>query len=216
MPIDYLKQLKQYGYCELFTDYNEFLTIGGRLGTIIPSRVNGPLVDQLVPKKKEEAHPNSLSRQFGLMELPFHNDGAYFYIPPHYIVLRYVDGIMEPTPTMIIPILECLQEKDIENLKSDIWIVKGRTFNFYSSILNNAATVDDRMIRFDVGCMKPAYKDSCVRDIINGLAYSDNLIHINWRKGLTLILDNWKILHARPAVREEESNFRTIQRMIIE
>lgn len=38
---------------------------------------------------------------------------------------------------------------------------------------------------------------------------------INWEINKTVIIDNWNYLHARPEVKENEINFRNLQRIMV-
>jgi hypothetical protein len=64
--IDYAKLIEN-GFLELIAEDSEFSSIADYLGEIIPSRINGPDIDLIKPKPKEEAHPHSLSAHYGVV-----------------------------------------------------------------------------------------------------------------------------------------------------
>lgn len=188
----------------------DFLKLAYELGKPISSRINGNLIDNLIPLKTEDAHKQSLSANFGTSDFPFHTDGAYFKIPPKFILLRYTNGISNPTPTILCN-LKNINSTDKQMLKHSVWKVKSRYSSFYSSILSE----DEKFFRFDKCIMQPV-------DIKN-----DNSIHleklissqpkevINWEINKTVIIDNWNYLHTRPEVKDNEINFRNLQRIMI-
>ena len=188
---------------------NELLELAHSLGEPVSSRRNGPLIDKLIPLNPFDAHPQSLSANFGTTAFPYHTDGVYFPIPPKYIILRYIQGVENSTPTTICDLNE-IKQADKELLQYSIWKVQAiRTF--YSSILAQ----DSSYYRFDSCIMKPLNKanDNSERflDIVSGLPVQT----INWKINKTVVIDNWKCLHNRPAVKAEEVNFRTLQRIMI-
>ncbi len=180
------------------------------LGNPIASRLNAPLIDNIVPLKKEEAHKQSLSANFGADDFPFHTDGAYFKIPPRYILLRYVKGIENPTSTIVCDLSDIDNEAKMR-LKLDMWKVKSRNFSFYSSILSE----DGQFYRYDRCIMTPS------NNKINNATFIENLVstkpskEIEWFPNKTIIIDNWNFMHHRPRVKEAEINFRHLQRIMI-
>lgn len=188
----------------------DFIKLAHELGKPIPSRINGNLIDNLTPLEKENAHKQSLSANFGTSDFPFHTDGAYFRIPPKLILLRYTNGISNPTPTMLCN-LKNLKPIDKQLLKHSIWKVKSRDSSFYSSILSE----DEKIFRFDKCIMQPVDKNN------DNSIYIENLISslpkevINWEINKTVIIDNWNYFHTRPKVKENEINFRNLQRIMI-
>jgi len=188
----------------------ELLELAFSLGKPIASRINSPLIDNLVPLRPDDAHKHSLSANFGISQFPFHTDGAYFIKPPRYIILRYVQGVIEPTPTIFVN-LEEIENIHKGRLKYPVWKVKSRTSTFYSSILSD----NDEIFRYDPCVMEP------MNDKNNNKTYFENLIMslpktvVDWSINKTIIIDNWKNIHSRPEVKAEEINFRTIQRILI-
>lgn len=70
----------------------------------------------------------------------------------------------------------------------------GESRGFYTTILDK----DREFIRFDSGCMKPvddfgAAARTVVEEKLKYTARHD----VTWRIGDVLVLDNWRILHAR-------------------
>ncbi len=188
----------------------ELIELAYSLGQPISSRVNSAIIDHLVPIKSSDAHQQSLSINFGIGDFPFHTDGAYFKTPPRYIIMRYLKGTPNPTPTILCD-LNKLNSDDKENLKNCIWKVKSRNNDFLSTILSDNET----FYRYDKCVMTPVVSKNQ-----NGF-YFESLIanlpkkEINWTINKAVIIDNWTNLHTRPKVNEQEINYRMIQRIMV-
>jgi alpha-ketoglutarate-dependent taurine dioxygenase len=200
-------------YFECFTSEEEFISLSDSIGKPIPSRKNSGLIDKLLPKSRIDAHPNSLSNIHGAERFPFHTDGAYLDCPPKYMVLRYCAGVENPTPTEILPFVSKLSNENILILKREMWAVRGRNRNFYTSILTSSPSKSDLILRYDNGCMKPIEQTSFFEHLIT-ISLNER-IFINWQPGKTLFLNNWRALHARPQVKSDEINTRTLQRILV-
>lgn len=185
----------------------DFINYGKTLGTLIKSRKNGGLLDVLIPKEKDEAKQNSLSKIYGIDEFPFHTDCAYLKTPPKFILLRYIGDIVNPSPTLVKQInFDILNTQEIDFLFNSIWLVKGQGNSFYSKIIANG------IFRFDNNIMTLS---SPVENIINQILSKTESKIIEWKKNKTVLIDNWTCLHSRPAVREDEKQKRIIERLNI-
>lgn len=208
------KELAEKGYTEFTANESEFRSVLDNLGTLIPSRINGPKIDLIEPKTKEEAHPQSLSAIYGISALPFHTDGAYFKIPPKFILLRCIRiNSQIATPTVLIDPLQELKSELKQWLEYETWKVYSRSGIFYISILNSKI-VDDHILRYDPVCMNPAY-DGEAKVKLHSIFNKCRFVNIEWIVNKTLILNNWRILHARPTIEENEKILRTLQRAMI-
>ncbi|KFC19165.1 hypothetical protein [Chryseobacterium sp. FH1] len=188
----------------------DFLKLAYKLGKPITSRINGFLIDNLIPVRKEEAHKQSISANFGTNAFPFHTDGAYFKIPPKFILLRYINGISNPTPTLVCN-LKDITTTDKRILKHSVWKVKSRDLSFYSSILSE----DERIFRFDKCIMQPADSKNDNSIYLEQLISTLPKEQINWEINKTVVIDNWNYLHTRPEVKDNEINSRNLQRIMI-
>ncbi len=50
-------------------------------------------IQELTPRNVADSPPNIYSGSFGYGEFPFHTDLAHWFLPPHYLVLRCIEGI---------------------------------------------------------------------------------------------------------------------------
>lgn len=188
---------------------NDFLELAYSVGQPVSSRLNHPLIDNLIPLNKQDAHPQSISANFGVKNFPYHTDGAYFPIPPNYIILRYIQGIENPTPTVLCD-LNNIGKDDIQLLKHSIWKVRSIK-SFYSTILAQ----DSSFYRFDNCIMQPLNKNNDNSIIFSNIISNLPIQMINWEINKTVVIDNWKYLHSRPQVKIDEINFRILQRIMI-
>jgi hypothetical protein len=96
-----------------------------------------------------------------------------------------------------------LAEEEKALAKSAVFLIKNGRNSFYSSILGSR----QGFIRYDPGCMEPQTQDA-----VEALKFYSHervrscLHEVNWNPGDTLIIDNWRILHARAAVGKNSSN----------
>lgn len=188
----------------------ELIELAYSLGRPISSRVNSTIIDHLVPTESSDAHPQSLSANFGIGNFPFHTDGAYFKIPPRFIIMRYLNGITNPTPTVVCD-LNQISTDDKGFLKYCIWKVKSRNNDFLSTILSD----EENYYRYDRCIMTPVLSkkqnESYFESVIDELPKTE----INWTINKVVIINNWTTLHTRPKIKEQEVKNRTIQRIMI-
>ncbi len=169
------------------------------LGKPCPSREGNALIDRLMPTERNHARPGTMSFYFGLGRFPFHTDGAYSRIPPRFILLRLAAAAYSLRPTLLCDIAAlALRAEEVRALTHDVWIVRGGRRPFLSSILNDSLLVGHTILRFDRCCMRPASPRSkrCAR-IMDAALDNSVPVAIHWSSGKVLVLDNWRVLHAR-------------------
>lgn len=187
----------------------ELLKLAYELGNPIPSRINGQIIDTLMPLSENEAHQYSLSANFGINEFPFHTDGAYFKKPPKHILMRYIGSIDQPTPT-IIGDLKYLDEDTMSELQFHVWKVKSRNSSFYSAILSD----DQEIYRYDSCIMQPVSKRLPL-DFFQRIVDTTPKHTVTWELNKTIVIDNWTTVHKRLQVQKHEINNRKLQRIMI-
>ena len=175
------------------------LQLAEKLGTPIPSRLEGPLVDTLRPVSQEEAAPRSLSAMWGLGSFPFHTDGSAQRRPPRYVLLRLASGSSSQRPTLLqdyhaLP----LGSTTKKSLARDVWLVNGGRGRFLTSILNSTLISGSTILRFDMACMRPCSAPSGAAQALQEACLSTPAV-ISWQLGKLLAFDNWRVLHARGA-----------------
>jgi hypothetical protein len=174
--------------------------LASQLGTLAPSRRNGPIIDILQPTTSDSANPKSLSSKFGLCEFPFHTDTAYWNVPSRYIALRCMDPGVSNVTTRLVPSSGLnLSDQVLRNLQAGVFHVLNGRNSFYTSVMSDCFN-----LRFDPGCMSPT--SSIAHEGWDAL--SDSLataipISIDWEQGRLLVIDNWRVLHGRAALPED-------------
>jgi alpha-ketoglutarate-dependent taurine dioxygenase len=214
MTPEHLKQLTTNGWTEFnsIADDCTLINISKTLGELV-KHPNGNDIEYLKPKYKKDAIKNSFSYKYEFDRFPLHTDTAFWEIPAKYVLL----SCEEPsnTATTIITyeeIYKNLAPSEISELKKSIFLVKTSTKNFYTSFINKY--LDHTFIRFDSNCMKPINKSASITlDIIEEKLGKLPLSNINWEKPKVFIFDNWKALHGRESVNNDEN--RILKRIYI-
>jgi hypothetical protein len=204
------------GWAELSADQPfDLVNVGRTLGTPVPSRLGQSLLDTLVPTVPEQARRRSMSAFFGLGSFPFHTDSANRILPPRYVILRMKRGFESEIATLISDFRGLgLSEKAIQLMKREVWLAHGGPRPFLASILSSPSkTFHSFFIRFDPCCMKVAHNTFGISGEILKNACNTNHFRYVWRRNRILILDNWRMLHAREAAHFDGG--RTLERMLI-
>lgn len=206
--------LATVGWCEVeVSDQPAFLGLADQLGRRIPSWRGGTTVDRLTVRRSDDAPANSFSHIFGEGAFPFHTDMARHACPPRYIIMRLGSTSDNVRPTLLIDFQRLsLSAAEKQALKSEVWIVKGRPA-FVASVITDCG-VTPSLVRYDPVCMRPATKDAAAADkcIQNSLRI-EAAVSYGWRQHRALIIDNWRVLHARPGDFEADDNCRVLERV---
>lgn len=143
----------------------------------------------LRPTGREGASKWSLSGTFGHDAFPWHTDGAISSLPPRWIVLRPVE-LSEPTTTELLSPCAELRER----LERTVLLAKDRAgrARYLPALM---LTKDDRRLRWDPRTCRPR-SPRVAREIAAAMPTSV----ITWELGVTLVIDNYKLMHRRPAV----------------
>lgn len=195
-----------YGSWALATgSVSELRTAAHRLGWAeVPLRPRDPALTVLQPQTQAEAHPRSLSAQYGLSAQPLHTDGAHLPEPPDWIAL--IAESPNATPTALRAVPHGAPGAPWHALLSGIFLVRAGTQPFLAKV----ATGD--RIRYDPGCMTP-----CDQRARFAAQYFGNLAEVH-QHGWTdsnqiLLIDNRQTLHARLQVSEGDKNTRVLHRL---
>lgn len=207
------KNLKALGY-DFFDDLRPDLTIeefGNRYGELlkIPSM---PLVQKLIPKHKESEPLNTYSGIFGTGVFPFHSDMAHWYRPPRYLILR-CSVPDEHVTTRLVQANQVIPRHDTITAKRALFKPR-RKLDGKSYLLKLS---DPELFRWDSVFIEPANAEAVELsvDIQARLAVEDFVEFRFSNEGQVLMIDNWKMLHARSTV-GELSCAREIERVYLE
>jgi hypothetical protein len=186
-------------------------------GTPVPSRAGSPLVDVLIPMDPEAAPKQSLSAEAGFSAFPWHTDGAHWRIPPRFIVMRLAPGAATLTPTRLLTIDRLGLGEDLTvELRRTILIVSSGRGAFLAPLLQRRPSLGLDTIRFDRRVMRPRLKKSvgALDALEESLSRSDPEA-VYWDPGSVLVLDNWRAVHMRDAVPDEERSTRKLERVLV-
>ncbi|MEM7068328.1 MAG: TauD/TfdA family dioxygenase [Pseudomonadota bacterium] len=189
------------GYAEIKTNIFDLasaeeclLNIATRLGRIIGGRNRNP-VEVLIPIMKSEAPICSLSAQFGKDAFPFHIDTAHLMQPCRYLVFFCLEAIGTVAPTLLLDRLQFrFTNSELDDLKTGTFLVRNGGRSFYSNVISRT----QNFFRWDPGCMEA--RDAIAKRVCNSLGRQVQLANIeaiSWQAGTILIVDNWRMLHAR-------------------
>jgi L-asparagine oxygenase len=172
------------------------------------------LVQTLLPRT--EAAPNSYSGIYGLGHFPFHSDLAHWSAPPRYLLLRCVTGYAD-IPTLLVDGRDLIDAITLDILARAIFKPR-RPRDGSVSLLRLCESIEDTVrIRWDEVFLKPASKIGEVADlrIREWLSTCKPIVLSLARPHDTLLIDNWRMLHARSPILPGREN-REIQRVYLE
>ncbi|MBC7283294.1 TauD/TfdA family dioxygenase [Hoeflea sp.] len=172
------------------------------------------LVQALVPRT--EAAPNSYSGIYGLGHFPFHSDLAHWLTPPRYLLLRCVTGYAD-IPTLLVDGRDLIDAITLDILARAIFKPR-RPRDGSVSLLRLCESIEDSVrIRWDPVFLKPASRIGAVADlhIREWLSTCKPTSLSLTQPHDTLLIDNWRMLHARSPILPGREN-RKIQRIYLE
>lgn len=215
VPGERWEQLDKDGYVLLSTqNVDVMLSLANELGVPVPSRSGRPVVAELKPEPSHMASTSSMTSRFGLHAFPLHTDGAFHLIPPRFLILRCERDSVGGRPTTILDSHKFLTDGLRDQLQAHLWQVDVRPA-FYCSLLREVRGL--HCLRWDPNILRPAHRSAKLtsNDFCHALT-SASIISISWRPNLTLVVDNWRFLHAR-ADRPEgvDHEDRLLQRVLV-
>jgi alpha-ketoglutarate-dependent taurine dioxygenase len=203
---------------ELFReDRSRFLSLANSLGVPIPSRRSGAIVDTLAPIKPHLAPPRSMSALHGEGAFPFHTDAAYLTLPPKYVLLRIVSNAECSRDTLLIDMNELgLPASLRRRLCNEVWLVNGGRGRFYSPIINCDVIQGNAIVRYDLNCMRAITEQAEESGrSFNGFLMNAPYKAYSWIHDQVLVIDNWRMLHARGPKPARSENDRILERILI-
>jgi hypothetical protein len=165
--------------------------------------------NELIPLTHSVKYQKSLTKEFGLGAFPFHTDGAHRPIPPEFTILQYSGIEKSETGTLFLDSLEFSGAKENEDLFfNEIYLVQYGEKPFLSPLINKQI-YKRSIFRFNKMVMKKLINltSKTLEDSI-----STTPLRINWTKGKIIIINNWRLLHAREKLVEGEEQIRKIKR----
>lgn len=214
-----INALAAHGWCS-FRDAelaSNILLVGYELGTPV-CHPGQPIVTVLSPHEKESARPNSTSAMYGRDAFPLHTDMAHWPLPPRYMVLRARVPASD-FPTVLIDSHKIeLSPLIREQCHRASWKVVGVKKSFLCSMFFSHNGISG--FRWDVCTMVPygplaKSVTPTMKEALERLLKKEP-ISMNWEShDDLLIIDNWRMVHMRPAI-NESAQHRTLERVLIQ
>ena len=170
------------------------------LGAVLTLGI-GPPVHQIVPRVKESTTPNTYSGIYGLDRFPLHTDMAHWRNPPRYIMLRCVVGF-DQVPTLLADGAEIVSEVGAE-LLSRALVQPRRPVRGKLPLMRIYQPSDSfGLVRWDELFFRPVSRIGELgvgrfRSALNAIEHRSVALA---EKGDTVVIDNWRMLHARSPI----------------
>lgn len=209
-----LSQLGLNGFCYLEAIDGPFVwDLATALGDPTADRRDPQLIRSIRPQDLTEAKENTLSSRYGLGPFPFHTDVAHWTTPARYVLLYCVDPGSGARPTLLSDSVRWnLSRTESRLLCNEVWKTGHRSPRLCTVGSMADGTVN---IRFDPGCMLPltegARKTQQIIEAALGRAPQDR---IDWRPGDLLVIDNYRVLHARGSTLARDTD-RILERILV-
>lgn len=202
-----------YSFVQEFSPGTDIIAIATAIGQPLTPWDDG-LIQELVPR--EAALPNTYSGIYGLDRFPFHTDLAHWRIPPRYLLLRCVTGYAD-IPTLLLDGNALFDAVTQDILLRAIYQPRRPRDGKVTLLRLYEPKNDNYCFRWDEVFLKPASRigevaDVCVKEHIRNCVPSS---HCLARPGDILLIDNWRMLHARSPIPVGRIN-RKIQRIYLE
>lgn len=189
---------------------DRLLGLAHSLGTPIPMRRSGPLIDELIPQQATETHRNSLSSRHGKGAFPLHTDCAFWVKPPRFLVLNSPNEASAGAPTRLAQSDWLRESPTLMNRASTaIFKVVNGSRSFLSNIL------EPELVRFDRDCMIAGSPDSqsLIQEIESAMP-NTRVCDLEWSPRLCVVIDNWRMLHGRASC-ELLNSQRVLRRILV-
>jgi L-asparagine oxygenase len=174
----------------------------------------GGLIQELVPRSNST--PNTYSGIYGLNSFPFHTDLAHWRNPPRYLLLRCLIGSPE-VPTLLLDGQAIFDDTMLDILRRAIFTPRRPRGGTLTLLRLYEPTDSGYCFRWDEKFLKPASRigeqaSHCLRKLIEKSQPTSIALV---RLGDTLLIDNWRMLHARSQVPAGHED-RKFQRIYLE
>ncbi len=203
-----------YSFLSTYLPGTDSATVATGIGSpLVPWE--GGLVQQLNPRATDT--PNTYSGIYGLDRFPFHTDLAHWRLPPRYLMLRCLNGYPDIT-TMLIDAKEIFVESTLDSLTRAIMKPRrpqGLTVPLLRICEQVGAT--SHRFRWDEVFLVAASRMGlgAIETVRSLIAGAEPLSIALALPGDTLIIDNWRMLHARSPISPERED-RIIERIYLE
>ena len=189
-------------------------TLATALGVPAYEARDRQVIKLIRPQAEHLSPPNTLSSRHGTGSFPFHTDAAYWHTPPRFLLLRCLDPGEGGRCTLLTDPRAWLSKQQWDMLSRAVCTIAGSR-HFLGTI---AARHPEgfTMIRYDSACMRPTNRRSAAASALIDIQIAEaQTIKIHWQHGAVLIVDNYRLLHARSESLVPDPN-RLHQKILIE
>jgi hypothetical protein len=182
------------------------------LGRLVGTRLRR---SELVPRASGSGTGISLSERAGFGAFEAHTDGANLRVPPRWSVMRLQPGARTDVSTHLWDVWALpLSPERVDILRRAMFTVRGGARPFYTSILREIGGVS--IVRLNRTCMTPLTRAgaAAAEDLVMSLFSRRPIVH-EWTPSSGLVFDNWRMIHARPAVDEDTASDRRLDRILV-
>jgi hypothetical protein len=175
------------------------------------------LIAELRPLLVSEARPCTTSGKYGRGSFPLHTDMAHWPVPPRYLVMRSA-GSAAATPTLLVDAKALdLDGRYGPHWRRAVWRVIQVRRPFLCSMHFSIGKTTG--LRWDPDAMVPhsSLAEELAIDLSETLERSRHTqaTAFTWKQpNNLLIVDNWRIMHARPDVQDADAH-RLLQRVVV-
>jgi L-asparagine oxygenase len=160
-------------------------------------------VQTLLPRRADEAPPNTYSGNFGTNQFPLHTDLAHWYQPPRFVALRCLHGAAE-VATHLIDSNTLIHTIGAHALRRAL-VQPRRPVKNRKQLLRLLERVDglsEYRIRWDSIYLQPAttYSKQVFAEVLAFLSEAITTNVVLLETGDVLVIDNWRMLHGRAPI----------------
>jgi hypothetical protein len=196
------EKIDKDGWIEIkgFNSNDELINVANQIGSII-SHPDGNEINILNPKNSSESIKGTFSDKYEFNKFPLHTDTAFWAKPARYILMK--SESFSDCDSLIIrtsDILNLMSNEDLINARKSIFLIKTINHRHYSSVLFKENGIEG--FRYDPLCMNPINESAKkTKQRINEILNRIIPVNIKWNGENTIIIDNWKTLHGRSAIK---------------
>lgn len=202
-----------YTFVEALDPGRDSISVALEIGKVM-TPWEGRLVQLLTPKPF--ATPNTYSGIYGLDRFPFHTDLAHWHQPPRYLMLRCVKGYWD-VPTLLLDRTPLIKRVTLDVLARAV-VKPRRPQRGAVPLLRLYETTEiGNRLRWDEKFLEPASKvgELAFQLMTECIAQAEPQSVSLQRPGDTILIDNWRVLHARSPILPGRED-RTIERIYLE
>ncbi|MCG8384860.1 MAG: TauD/TfdA family dioxygenase [Cytophagales bacterium] len=173
----------------------EIMNFASSIGTISP-QPNGSLYKVLLPNDGESKLKGTFSERFRMGTFPLHTDNAFKARPVHYILLATLEPSLTGTTFLDSSlIIRNLSEELKKIMEQAVFRIKTNKGQYYLPLSFKGG------LRFDPTCMIPANQSARIfEEAFSKAIMSEKINIVDWRENKIAVFDNWRILHGREPV----------------